>query len=133
MESYSLLACSPEGKVALWNSLSFHLHNAIQYELPTKIGDTVTSLSEFFSGGFVAGTAFGDIFTIDLQVPGIISAVSLRKRSSVLQRVGSWFAGANSVPLRNLLGTSTSNLIRGRHDEILSIKFDNRANKASQK
>jgi hypothetical protein len=133
IDSYSVFACSPEGALLLCNSLSFHLGNCVQQQMPLKIGERVTALSEFVDGGFVAGTSSGDIYVIDLQSSGSINVVSLRKRNSVLQRVGSWLTGANNSSLRTLLRANSKPLIRGKHDEIIQIKVESRAQKSSRR
>lgn len=132
VDSYALFACSADGNLVLWYSLSYNQGQYTQHQIPLKLGETVTALSELFDGRFVAGTSSGEIHVIDVQLEGSISVESLRKRNSMLQRVGSWLTGVNSSPLRTLLSTNPAPLIRGKHEEIVRIQIDSRPNKFQQ-
>jgi len=132
VEGYTLFACSTDGNLVLWYSLSYNQGNHTQHQIPLKLGETITSLSEFSDGKFVAGTSLGEVFVIDVQLEGSISITSLRKRNSMLQRVGSWLSGANALPLRTLLNANSSAHIRGKHEEIVQIHIDTRPNSFQQ-
>ncbi|KAH8552272.1 Non-repetitive/WGA-negative nucleoporin C-terminal-domain-containing protein [Umbelopsis sp. PMI_123] len=133
IEGYSLFACSADGNMAVWNSLSYHRGNCTQHQISLKLGETITALSDFFDGKFVAGSSSGEIYIIDIQYDGSISVASLRKRNSMLQRVGSWLTGVNNnSPLRAILSARNTPLIRGKHEEILKIHMDPRPSRLHQ-
>lgn len=133
VEGYSLFACSIDGNLALWQSLSYHQGESVQQQVPLKLGETITAVGDFYDGRFVVGTSTGEIYIIDIQYDGSMSVASLRKRNSMLQRVGSWLTGSSSLPLRGILGVNNAPLIRGKHEEILKIHMDPRPNRLHQR
>ncbi|KAI9280323.1 Non-repetitive/WGA-negative nucleoporin C-terminal-domain-containing protein [Umbelopsis sp. AD052] len=132
VEGYSLFSCSADGNLALWHSLSYHQGDSIQQQIPLKLGETITAISDFHEGRFVLGTSTGEIFITEIQYDGSISVASLRKRNSMLQRVGSWLTGGNALPLRTMLGVGNSPLIRGKNEEIMKVYMDPRPNRLHQ-
>lgn len=117
----------------MWHSLSYHQGDSVQQQVPLKLGETITAVGDFYDGRFVLGTSTGEIYIIDIQYDGSMSVASLRKRNSMLQRVGSWLTGGNPLPLRVMLGANNAPLIRGKNEEILKIYMDPRPNRLHQR